>query len=168
MVGIGIKTKKFYWGDHYHFIGDWFCWWSKSLKDSTKFLPFHRTRFASRVEPQGIERGRTLTRISSVAKYGGAGANFRGRKSNSLMNLCGGKSKMKSSFFFYSIFSFAKFREISKVSVKSFVWVWNDFIFDTNKLASIADDWWNALKFVASAVVRFWVFAFWLDSLIFY
>lgn len=42
-------------------------------------------------EPQGIERGRTLTRISSVAKYGGAGANFRGRKSNSLMNLCGGK-----------------------------------------------------------------------------
>lgn len=45
----------------------------------------------SRPEPQGIERGRTLTRISSVAKYGGAGANFRGRKSNSLMNLCGGK-----------------------------------------------------------------------------
>lgn len=44
------------------------------------------------LEPQGIERGRTLTRISSVAnKYGGAGANFRGRKSNSLMNLCGGK-----------------------------------------------------------------------------
>lgn len=42
-------------------------------------------------EPQGIERGRTLSRISSVAKYGGAAANFRGRKSNSLMNLCGGK-----------------------------------------------------------------------------
>lgn len=40
-----------------------------------------------------MERGRTLSRISSVAKYGGAqaGANFRGRKSNSLMNLCGGK-----------------------------------------------------------------------------
>ncbi|XP_070491304.1 patronin isoform X6 [Chironomus tepperi] len=41
---------------------------------------------------QGIERGRTLTRISSISKYGGAaqaGANFRGRKSNSLMNLCG-------------------------------------------------------------------------------
>jgi calmodulin-regulated spectrin-associated protein len=46
-------------------------------------------------EPQGIERGRTLTRISSIAKYGGAqaGANFRGRKSNSLMNLCGGKDE---------------------------------------------------------------------------
>lgn len=46
-------------------------------------------------EPQGIERGRTLTRISSISKYGGgaqAGANFRGRKSNSLMNLCGGKN----------------------------------------------------------------------------
>lgn len=46
------------------------------------------------IEPQGIERGRTLTRISSISKYGGgaqAGANFRGRKSNSLMNLCGGK-----------------------------------------------------------------------------
>ena len=44
---------------------------------------------------QGIERGRTLTRISSISKYGGAaqaGANFRGRKSNSLMNLCGGKN----------------------------------------------------------------------------
>ncbi|CRL08076.1 CLUMA_CG020974, isoform B [Clunio marinus] len=40
-------------------------------------------------EPQGNERGRTLNRLSSVAKYGGAGANFRGRKSNSLMNLCG-------------------------------------------------------------------------------
>lgn len=37
----------------------------------------------------GIERGRTLTRITSMNKYGGAAANFRGRKSNSLMNLCG-------------------------------------------------------------------------------
>ena len=51
-----------------------------------------------KVEPpnQGIERGRTLTRISSISKYGGAaqaGANFRGRKSNSLMNLCGGKNE---------------------------------------------------------------------------
>lgn len=46
---------------------------------------------------QGMERGRTLSRISSVAKYGGAqaGANFRGRKSNSLMNLCGGKNNLK-------------------------------------------------------------------------
>uniref|UniRef100_A0A182UJ16 CKK domain-containing protein n=1 Tax=Anopheles melas TaxID=34690 RepID=A0A182UJ16_9DIPT len=35
-------------------------------------------------EPATIERGRTLSRIS-LAK----GANFRGRKSNSLMNLCG-------------------------------------------------------------------------------
>ena len=44
-----------------------------------------------------MERGRTLSRISSVAKYGGAqaGANFRGRKSNSLMNLCGGKQILK-------------------------------------------------------------------------
>lgn len=47
------------------------------------------------IEPQGIERGRTLTRISSISKYGGgaqAASNFRGRKSNSLMNLCGGKN----------------------------------------------------------------------------
>uniref|UniRef100_A0A182FUU3 Uncharacterized protein n=1 Tax=Anopheles albimanus TaxID=7167 RepID=A0A182FUU3_ANOAL len=38
-------------------------------------------------EPATIERGRTLSRIS-LAK----GANFRGRKSNSLMNLCGDRS----------------------------------------------------------------------------
>nr|XP_017019853.1 patronin isoform X31 [Drosophila kikkawai] len=36
-------------------------------------------------EPAGVERGRTLSRIS-VAK--GSTLNFRGRKSNSLMNLC--------------------------------------------------------------------------------
>ncbi|XP_070140582.1 patronin isoform X35 [Drosophila kikkawai] len=39
-------------------------------------------------EPAGVERGRTLSRIS-VAK--GSTLNFRGRKSNSLMNLCGPK-----------------------------------------------------------------------------
>jgi len=39
-------------------------------------------------EPAGVERGRTLSRIS-VAK--GSTLNFRGRKSNSLMNLCGKK-----------------------------------------------------------------------------
>lgn len=56
-------------------------------------LYFHKNY--QKLEPQGIERGRTLTRISSISKYGGAaqaGANFRGRKSNSLMNLCGGKN----------------------------------------------------------------------------
>lgn len=37
-------------------------------------------------EPAGSERGRTISRIS-VAK--GSNLNFRGRKSNSLMNLCG-------------------------------------------------------------------------------
>lgn len=36
--------------------------------------------------PPTMERGRTLSRIT-LAK--GSGANFRGRKSNSLMNLCG-------------------------------------------------------------------------------
>lgn len=44
------------------------------------------------------ERGRTLSRIQ-IAK---AGANFRGRKSNSLMNLCGKNPQMK----FTSFFSF--------------------------------------------------------------
>ncbi|XP_041450320.1 patronin isoform X47 [Drosophila obscura] len=39
-------------------------------------------------EPSAVERGRTLSRIS-VAK--GSTLNFRGRKSNSLMNLCGPK-----------------------------------------------------------------------------
>ncbi|XP_037895553.1 patronin isoform X20 [Glossina fuscipes] len=39
-------------------------------------------------EPNVVERGRTLSRIS-VAK--GSSLNFRGRKSNSLMNLCGPK-----------------------------------------------------------------------------
>lgn len=37
-------------------------------------------------EPAPSERGRTISRIS-VAK--GSNLNFRGRKSNSLMNLCG-------------------------------------------------------------------------------
>lgn len=37
-------------------------------------------------EPPASERGRTISRIS-VAK--GSNLNFRGRKSNSLMNLCG-------------------------------------------------------------------------------
>lgn len=38
-----------------------------------------------------IERGRTLSRIS-IAK--GSSLNFRGRKSNSLMNLCGKPQKI--------------------------------------------------------------------------
>lgn len=55
------------------------------------FLIYTQYYTIDKSEP-GIERGRTLTRITSVNKYGGAGANFRGRKSNSLMNLCGGKN----------------------------------------------------------------------------
>jgi hypothetical protein len=65
-----------------------------ALQNSSIFAKSKKYRKS--IEPQGIERGRTLTRISSVAKYGGgaqAGANFRGRKSNSLMNLCGGKNE---------------------------------------------------------------------------
>ena len=65
-----------------------------------------------KLEPQGIERGRTLTRLSSITKYGAAqaGANFRGRKSNSLMNLCGGKKKKILNFelfFFFDLFDFS-------------------------------------------------------------
>lgn len=56
-------------------------------------------------DPPTLERGRTLSRIS-VAK----GANFRGRKSNSLMNLCGKasifdfmmkKKKLRNKFLFF-------------------------------------------------------------------
>lgn len=49
-----------------------------------------------------VERGRTLSRIS-VAK--GSTLNFRGRKSNSLMNLCGKKRfklKIKYSCLFFT------------------------------------------------------------------
>lgn len=49
-----------------------------------------------------MERGRTLSRIT-LAK--GSGANFRGRKSNSLMNLCGkATQKFKKYFFIYFIY----------------------------------------------------------------
>lgn len=60
-------------------------------KHPTKlWIPISKTTIPSTpiviviAEPATIERGRTLSRIS-LAK----GANFRGRKSNSLMNLCG-------------------------------------------------------------------------------
>lgn len=58
--------------------------------DNPQSTQTHRKLLMSHVllpEPATIERGRTLSRIS-LAK----GANFRGRKSNSLMNLCGKNS----------------------------------------------------------------------------
>lgn len=58
--------------------------------------------------PPTMERGRTLSRIT-LAK--GSGANFRGRKSNSLMNLCGKATqklyiflKKRNIFLFYLLF----------------------------------------------------------------
>lgn len=92
--------------------------WNKKIWQN--FLPFIKRdlRFSC-VEPQGIERGRTLTRISSVAKYGGAGANFRGRKSNSLMNLCGGKNK-NAKHFLSTFVLFARSRAfLSKLSFRT-------------------------------------------------
>ncbi|XP_050744121.1 patronin isoform X41 [Drosophila biarmipes] len=56
---------------------------------STSSTPIgRRGSYKTSREPAGVERGRTLSRIS-VAK--GSTLNFRGRKSNSLMNLCGPK-----------------------------------------------------------------------------
>ncbi|XP_039228969.1 patronin isoform X50 [Drosophila yakuba] len=53
---------------------------------STSSTPIgRRGSYKTSREPAGVERGRTLSRIS-VAK--GSTLNFRGRKSNSLMNLC--------------------------------------------------------------------------------
>lgn len=64
------------------------------------FFHFHKYDWSVFTEPT-VERGRTLSRIS-VAK--GSNLNFRGRKSNSLMNLCGKapqKTTKKSFFFFF-------------------------------------------------------------------
>ncbi|XP_015039476.2 patronin isoform X47 [Drosophila pseudoobscura] len=56
---------------------------------STSSTPIgRRGSYKTSREPAAVERGRTLSRIS-VAK--GSTLNFRGRKSNSLMNLCGPK-----------------------------------------------------------------------------
>ncbi|XP_041450279.1 patronin isoform X6 [Drosophila obscura] len=56
---------------------------------STSSTPIgRRGSYKTSREPSAVERGRTLSRIS-VAK--GSTLNFRGRKSNSLMNLCGPK-----------------------------------------------------------------------------
>lgn len=53
-------------------------------------------------DPAPSERGRTLSRIS-VAK--GSNLNFRGRKSNSLMNLCGKTAPSHSVLHLYIFFS---------------------------------------------------------------
>lgn len=64
-------------------------------------ITFANTRLFA--EPPTIERGRTLSRIS-VAK--GSNLNFKGRKSNSLMNLCGKaptNNQIQNIFFSYFI-----------------------------------------------------------------
>lgn len=78
------------------------CFFLNSLNFKSKNIKQQKKNRVFTEPPPTMERGRTLSRIT-LAK--GSGANFRGRKSNSLMNLCGkATQKFKKSFFFVSLF----------------------------------------------------------------
>ncbi|EAT43241.1 AAEL005304-PA [Aedes aegypti] len=88
LTGIGLHSSNSMRRDYYRGSQD-----SLAIRESPDEYPSssstpigRRGSYKTGREPATIERGRTLSRIS-LAK----GANFRGRKSNSLMNLCGPK-----------------------------------------------------------------------------
>ncbi|XP_021710408.1 patronin isoform X14 [Aedes aegypti] len=85
LTGIGLHSSNSMRRDYYRGSQD-----SLAIRESPDEYPSssstpigRRGSYKTGREPATIERGRTLSRIS-LAK----GANFRGRKSNSLMNLC--------------------------------------------------------------------------------
>ncbi|EAT37503.1 AAEL010510-PA [Aedes aegypti] len=92
LTGIGLHSSNSMRRDYYRGSQD-----SLAIRESPDEYPSssstpigRRGSYKTGREPATIERGRTLSRIS-LAK----GANFRGRKSNSLMNLCGTKTSPK-------------------------------------------------------------------------
>lgn len=92
----------------------------KKLQIKTKSKPKPTKSTYYFTDPAPSERGRTISRIS-VAK--GSNLNFRGRKSNSLMNLCGKNApqstiqnysffKQQLVFFFFVLISFFSILQI--------------------------------------------------------
>lgn len=118
---------EFFYFFFFHWIWEWFSMMTffKNLNWVLQWLLWKFPFPYKTIEPQGIERGRTLTRISSISKYGGgaqAASNFRGRKSNSLMNLCGGKNYPNFHEFNFNFFNFFEF-----IFVQWVFRFWNNF-----------------------------------------